>query len=928
MRRSQLAAKLVSTTDPRERRRILTSNKNIADVALARQVKDVAYSAWTTNPTKAQNAALALNSVCSFNAEPEIRALSAWVSAIADITRGKFEAAIESLDTASSIFRNIRKLHDAAQTQVPKLLALAMPGRYKEASETGRKALRLFEKLGDELSAGKIELNLSNIAARQGDPRTASKYCLSARARFKSLDEAVGWAAMAENSLANHYADMNEFRKADEFYNSALESARKAKMFVTEAEIEASMGNLALFRGDYVQALKLLESSRQKYETLAMPHQTAVAELEIADIYGELNLLDEAFHLSSRVASKLKRLNLRSEEARARVRLASSALKLGSTGIARRELKRAADIYASEKNPVGLASVLIRSAEVALSTSDHKRAAIEIGHALKTLNRTGRLRERLYAQWLEAETFRRGGDSSKARRLLKILLSDSVDHKQENIVIAANTSLGDMDLAGGDLKAAENYFTAAASHVEKLRAPLPFEEARMAFVADKLTPFQRLADLSLLEGRIDRAFELIETSRSRSLLEAIDARQSSWMPAEARSRSKELREELNWFYSKLAETDSDRGRFEKETRRLEKEIALIEKRFTGTNAINASEPYRLDLKKLQKVLGRETVLVEFVERSGELSAFVVTDEAVQHVPNIAKTQEIFDLIQKLQFHFASLRYGAAVEKFGDEMKRRANLILQRLHSSLIAPLAEIVGSRNLVIVPVGPLFYLPFGALFDGSTYEIDKRSIQYAPSAAVWLRLRQKRETASGNPLFLGYSDDDIPLAETEAAELAEMFSMSTALKGEEATFTSFNDLSPKASLLHIACHGQFRADNPMFSSLRLSDGWVTVRDVVRQKLKARLVTLSACETGLNEIFAGDEILGLSRGFLSAGAHSLVVSLWTVSDAATARLMKEFYSNLQLGSSVAASLRAAQMSSVRRGEHPYYWSPFIAIGK
>ena len=273
MRRAQLAAKLVSTTDARERRKILTSHQNIADVALARRLKDTAYSAWTSNPTKAQEAARALGSLSSFNTESEICALAAWVSGIADITRGKFEAAIKSLDAAASMFRTIRKQHDAVQTQVPKLLALAMPGRYKEASETGRKALRLFEKLGDELSAGKIELNLSNIAARQGDPRRASKYCLSARTRFKNLGEA-GWTAMAENSLANHYSDMNVFRKADEYYSSALESARQAKMFVTEAEIEASMGNLALFRGDYVQALKLLESSRQRYEKLAMPHAT------------------------------------------------------------------------------------------------------------------------------------------------------------------------------------------------------------------------------------------------------------------------------------------------------------------------------------------------------------------------------------------------------------------------------------------------------------------------------------------------------------------------------------------------------------------------------------------------------------------------------------------------------------------------------
>ena len=118
------------------------------------------------------------------------------------------------------------------------------------------------------------------------------------------------------------------------------------------------------------------------------------------------------------------------------------------------------------------------------------------------------------------------------------------------------------------------------------------------------------------------------------------------------------------------------------------------------------------------------------------------------------------------------------------------------------------------------------------------------------------------------------------------------------------------------------------MFSSLHLADGWITVRDVVSQRLKAKLVTLSACETGLNELFAGDEILGLARGFLAAGAEDLIVSLWAVNDSATAVLMQAFYQNLQRGLSISASLRQAQIGFIERGEHSYLWSPFILIGR
>ena len=118
------------------------------------------------------------------------------------------------------------------------------------------------------------------------------------------------------------------------------------------------------------------------------------------------------------------------------------------------------------------------------------------------------------------------------------------------------------------------------------------------------------------------------------------------------------------------------------------------------------------------------------------------------------------------------------------------------------------------------------------------------------------------------------------------------------------------------------------MFSSLHLSDGWVTVQDLYAQRMKARLVTLSACETGLNKVYAGEEILGLARGFLVAGVDSLVVSLWAVNDAATGRFMRSFYNSLQRTRSITASVREAQLEFIKDGEHPFYWSPFMVIGR
>ena len=136
------------------------------------------------------------------------------------------------------------------------------------------------------------------------------------------------------------------------------------------------------------------------------------------------------------------------------------------------------------------------------------------------------------------------------------------------------------------------------------------------------------------------------------------------------------------------------------------------------------------------------------------------------------------------------------------------------------------------------------------------------------------------------------------------------------------------ETDVLHLACHGQFRPDSPLFSSLRLGDGWMTVRDAYTLDVGAGLVTLSACETGVSAIAPGDELIGLVRGFFYAGAPSLLLSLWTVDDEATAELMTDFYTHLRAGSRPAAALRAAQLRQMQERPHPFFWSPFVLTGR
>jgi CHAT domain-containing protein len=133
---------------------------------------------------------------------------------------------------------------------------------------------------------------------------------------------------------------------------------------------------------------------------------------------------------------------------------------------------------------------------------------------------------------------------------------------------------------------------------------------------------------------------------------------------------------------------------------------------------------------------------------------------------------------------------------------------------------------------------------------------------------------------------------------------------------------------VIHLATHGVFREDDPHFSALRLADGWMSLYDFYGLRVKADLVCVSACQSGRNWVGAGDELVGLARGFLHAGASTLVVSLWPVQDDSTARLMEIFYRGIRGGMEVEHALRNAMLEVREESPHPYHWAPFVLIGR
>lgn len=947
MERAELAAHLLAATDNAERERLLRDNSAHADVALAYTLKDICLDGFISNPARATSAAAALDALAHINSDREVAALAAWAAGFDALINGQIERALLHLDDARERFLAQDEPHQASATQVLKLYALALLGRYDEAVECGLGARDVLDAHGDNLAAGVIEQNIGNIYIRRDSYERGEQFLRAARERFAALGDQKRLAQI-DNNLALTHTLQHKFRSAERLYNEALKGAEMAGLAVTQAEIEASMGNLALFQGRYTSALDLLERSRRKYAALGMPHQSAIAEQEIADAYLELNLAPEAAAIYERVARMFSELGMQAERARALAQHGRASILSGQLSQAHALLSQARKLYAAEGNAVGEAMVTLTEAQLHHAEGDDVKASAAALLAEAPLSNANVWRHLLMARWLRGEAARAQGQKDEARVLLDATLLDAELQAQPQVAQRCHTSLGLIAKQAGRREAAEESFKRAVALIEDLRAPLPAEEFRTAFFADKLVPYDELVRLCLEDHARDRAAEalgFVERARSRALVDAL-GNTLEYLPqprdpfeATQLARLEELREELNWFYSQInrppqgeaSRSATDMATLHRAVREREGKILEIMRQLRHRGDGPAlTHVETLDITRLQRDLGTETALIEYSSLDGELLAFIVTDERVEVIRHLCSEEEAGTALEQFRFQIDALRYGAGrMRKHLKHLTERALHHLQTLYDLLLRPIEGSIGKRRLVIVPYRALHYVPFHALHDGDRYIIERHEVSYAPSAVVLTHCLARTQHSFDRALLLGVADEQTPRIRDEIRLLAPLFPDGQALIDEKATLAALREQAPEVDVLHLACHGQFRPDNPLFSSLRLADGWLTVRDAYSLELRrCGLVTLSACETGVSAVAPGDELIGLARGFFSAGVPTLLLSLWTVDDEATASMMSRFYERLRSGVRPAAALRDAQMQMLEQQSHPFFWSPFVLTGR
>jgi CHAT domain-containing protein len=284
---------------------------------------------------------------------------------------------------------------------------------------------------------------------------------------------------------------------------------------------------------------------------------------------------------------------------------------------------------------------------------------------------------------------------------------------------------------------------------------------------------------------------------------------------------------------------------------------------------------------------------------------------------------------------------AEVDDFRKSIFSRAGTTREKgeaLYKVLIAPLG-LKGGERLLILPHGPLHYLPFQALHDGSGYLIERHAVALAPSAGLAAQLARDRRAVAGRFVAFGNpaigAKYDLPSSQREVEQISALFPERDVFLRREASKRRFLATAANARILHVAAHAEVDVVDPLFSRVLLAGddagpANLEAREVYGLDLKnVSLVTISACESGLGRVATGDEILGFTRSFLMAGTSVLIVSLWPVADESTELLMTSLYADLAKGVDVQRAMQDAQIAVLKRPRfaHPFFWAPFNVIG-
>jgi CHAT domain-containing protein/tetratricopeptide (TPR) repeat protein len=875
-----------------------------------------------------------------------LHALSTRAMANALSVGGNNQLSVEHHAQAIAAFEQLDDQAELARTLSASLQPLLLIGRYDEALASAERARTLFEAQGDAVRLARLDIMIGNLLHRQDRFADAMVCYERAHQALAQLGDADGVLSSIHNKAVT-LTTLNNFRDALAAYTEARRLAVERGLDQAVGQADYNIAWLYYLRGEYSRAIELLHTAASTARRTGDGYHAALSLLDLSEIYLELNLSVDAREMAEQAHTRFNELGMGYEAAKA---LANAATSYGQEGKVFRAIELFTDArerMVREHNQVWPSLIDLYQAILLVDEGRLFEARRLGAAALEQFDASGLAGKAALSHLLLARIALRLDDAAEARRRCESAIVKLSGVESPILVYHARLLLGHALTRLGDSAGAYASYQIARDALETLRSRLNGEELKIAFVKNKGEVYERLVQLCLQgeagTGGFEQAFALVEQAKSRTLFDLM------FQPVHALAREegsesqlahaiRELREELNWYYhlvelEQLRPGDNSGERlsaFQREIGSREKEMARTVRELTLTGAPQSDllAPSVYSLEAIRAELPADTTLVEFFTVDDRIILCLVDRDRVEMAP-VSLMSRVASQIRMLQFQFSKFRLGADYLKtFERALLTTTQAHLHEIFNELLAPVWPQLRGRRLVIVPHGALHYVPFHALYDGEQYVTDACAVSYAPSASIYARCQQQPSGGGEGALVLGVADDQAPLIDAEAVAVAAVLPDAQLRIGSDATEQVLRTSGRNSRIIHIASHGYFRPENPMFSGIRLGDTYLNVYDLYRLRLKADLVTLSGCATGANVAAAGDELLGITRGLFCAGAHTLLLSLWNVHDESTAALMTRLYRRIAEGVAPVDALRDTMRDLRSEHPHPYYWAPFVLTGK
>lgn len=860
--------------------------------------------------------------------------------------RGQNRQASELHVQAVRLFDEIGNSIQAGRTLSASIQPLILLGEYERAHAAAERARAIFLAAQDTVRLARLDINIGNIFHRQDQFREALDLYERALSQLLSDKDVEGMIAALHN-VAACLIMLNDFEKAESAYEQVLRLCRERDLRLAMAQAEYNLAYLHYLKGAYSQAIEGLRAAQTASEEAGDAYHAALCRLDLSEIYLELNIDQDALALAEEAFGRFQHLDLGYEKAKA---LCNVAIALSQRGDCFRALEffaQARDFFVKEKNLVWPSLIDLYRAMVYFNEGRLLEAERCCLAALEFFSKSVLPGRAILCRLLLAKLSLKTGEVESARQQCECALQDLAGKEVPILVYQTHFVMGQIEEVLGDLQEARRHYGAAKDALETLRFGVHGEELKLSLLKNKLEVYENLVDLCLVSASAppsyEEAWNHIEQAKSRSLLELMARRMSPVSSAHKHEENSmtrrivKLREELDWYYHRIE--IEQLGQVAASDRRLVELRGLAQERESQLlRALRDMPPEEAEaaglesaapasLESVREALGPKSALLEYFRVRDRILAAIVTLDSIEVIA-VTNVPRVAHALRMLQFQFSKFQLGQDyVRSFHEPLLEATRSHLNKLYEELLAPLRSRLKQEQLVIVPHELLHYVPFHALFDGERYLIDSYATSYAPSGSIYLQSRRKSVNRSGPSLILGVPDRHTPSIYEELQAVAEVVPQAKLLLGSNASKSALIENGPHSRFIHIAAHGFFRRDNPMFSGIRLGDSFLTLYDLYDLKLPAELITLSGCSTGLSVIAAGDELIGLSRGLLSAGARRLLLTLWDVNDSSAAQLMKAFYRRVASHPDLAWALRAAMLEIRESHPHPYYWSPFVLVG-